>query len=291
MSEPPATELRARVEAIDALCTLPEVMLRILAIVDDDASTALDLAEEVAQDQALTAKVLRVVNSGYYGFVRQIRTIPEAVVILGFDEVERIATTIAVVNAFGADRDTLRAQRLLWRHSLACSVAAGVLEQRLAHVPGVRGAHVAGLLHDIGKAVLAQYFPELLPGIRARMRRGNLTAYEAEALELDGVSHSDIGAWVAERWNLPEALVEAIRQHHCVESMGPDAVMVHVTHAANEVCKSLGLGAEPGAPPTPLHPVSKDVAGVDRDAIVAIRDQLDHCRNLIGAVTAGAMFG
>lgn len=108
MAQLVALGVRERVWALKEVSTLPSTLVRILSIVQDDSATALDLADVVGSDQALTMRILGTVNSSYYGFHRQIRTVPDAVVILGFDEVERLALAISVIHMFGRDAATPR---------------------------------------------------------------------------------------------------------------------------------------------------------------------------------------
>jgi putative nucleotidyltransferase with HDIG domain len=283
--------LKDRIDAIEDVGTLPQVMARILAIVEDDSSTALDLASEISRDQALTMRVLRAVNSAYYGFQRQILTVPEAVVILGFNEVERLSLAIAVINTLGMDRENVKSLRLMWRHSMACSVAGTIFEQRFAaKMPEVRGAHVAGLIHDIGKAVIAQHIPEAVPVIAMRIQEDGLSAAEAEREVLGGYSHCEIGAWMAEKWGLPEPLVESILLHHTTEEVPPEKVLVHATHAIDEICNSLGMLSYNMPYVCRLNEKSAAIFGYGDELQNAVRAQLDKSQRLLGAVGSGAMF-
>jgi HD-like signal output (HDOD) protein len=283
--------VRDRVDAIEDVGTLPQVMARILAIVEDDSSTALDLASEISHDQALTVRILRSVNSAYYGFQRQILTVPEAVVILGFNEVERLALAIAVINTLGMARENVKALRLMWRHSLACSVAGTVFEQRFATpMPGVRGAHVAGLLHDVGKAIIAQHVPEAVPAIVSKVTEDGLELVDAEREVLDGYTHCDVGSWMAARWDLPTDLVESIALHHDVADVPLEKEQVHATHVMDEICKGLGIMSANIPYTQKLNPSSAELFGYDDELVKAVEDQLEKNQRLLCAVGAGAMF-
>lgn len=280
--------VRERVWSIDEVSTLPHTLVRILSVVQDESATALDLAEEIASDKALTLKILGTVNSSYYGFHRQIGTIADAVVILGFEEIERLAVAISVINMFGRDPESARALHMLWRHSLACSVVASSFESRLrSTIPSISGAHVAGLLHDIGKAVIAQYFPEAVHAIARLVHEEELSRLEAEREVLDGCTHCDIGAWIAERWSLPPAIVESVGMHHTPELVARSHVLTHAAHAADIVCNRVGIRSMNGDAPTEFNPVSAEVLKLDAAWITTMEDRLDRQRGLIGAMAAG----
>lgn len=284
------SNVQEQLDAIDDVATLPPVMTRIMSVVADESSNAMDLAAEIALDQALTVHVLRAVNSSYYGFQHKILTIPEAVVLLGFNEIEKLSMAITVVNLFGRDRASVKALHSLWRHSVACSVTAGVFELHLrAKSSEVRGAHVAGLLHDVGKAVIAQYFPKAVSSIELLMAQEELPLCDAEREVLGGLTHCEIGAQLAERWNLPLALVESIALHHAPEAAVVHPAMVYVTHLADEVCNSLGMHAGATRPVANVNETARETLGLDFALLGTIRTQLDRHRGMIGAVAAGAM--
>lgn len=288
MAQGCVTDVRERVNALDEISTLPSTLVRILSVVQDESTTALDLAAEITADQALTLKILGTVNSSYYGFHRQIASIPDAVVILGFDEVERLALAISVVNLFGRDRESSRALHMLWRHSLACSVVAGCLEAHYRSVhPSIAGAHIAGLLHDVGKAVITQYFPEAVTPISRLVQEDNLPVTEAEREILDGHCHTDIGSWLAERWELPEGLVECIANHHTPEAVAPDRMLTHATHLADCLCNRVGIRAMNAEFVPEISPVVAKHLPVDASVVAAIEARLDKQRGLIGAMAAG----
>jgi len=283
--------VRERLEGLEEIGTLPQVMARILAIVDDESSTALDLASEIEHDQALTTRMLRTVNSSYYGFQRQIMTVPEAVVILGFNEVERLALAISVINTLGMDRENVVTLSRLWKHSLAASMIGSQFETLRGHDPGgVEGAHVAGLLHCIGMVVIAQAIPESVAPIHAYMRDHECGIIEAEREILDGLSHSDIGARVAEKWGLPEPLVQAIHYYAEPTAAPSQSPLVYATHAAHCLAAKAGLGA------TGIHdrqdpdPAAIEMLAIDADLEAGIQRYLERNRSILSAISSGAMF-
>ena len=283
--------VREKVWALDEIATLPSTLVRILSVVQDESTTALDLAAEITSDPALTLKVLGTVNSSYYGFHRQINSIPDAVVILGFDEVERLALAISVINLFGRDQESARALHMLWRHSLACSVVAGCLETHYrSRFPSISGAHIAGLLHDIGKAVIAQYFPEAVVPITHLVQEDGLSVLEAEREVLEGSSHCDIGAWLAERWDLPPTLVESISMHHTPEAVPAGNLLTHATHLADVLCNRAGIRAMNVNTECEVSTGLSLHLSVEQNVISRIEQRLDKQRGIIGAMAAGGAY-
>lgn len=284
-------DVRERIELINEIGTLPRVMARVLAIVKDPASTAIDLSNELSNDQALTVNILKTVNSAYYGFQRQIMTVPEAVVLLGFNEVERLALAITVINTLGMDRESVKAMRLLWRHSLASSIAGSYLEERAAEeIPDVRGAHVGCLLHDIGKAVIAQHFPEIMPRLLQLVEENGMTFIDAEAELMDGCTHAMIGGMLARRWDLPSVIVESIEMHHNPDSVHVDKIHVHLTHLSDYVCNTLGYASYATAAVPPLSERTSELFNFNEEIVEGIREHLGRHKSSIGAITSGVMF-
>ncbi len=228
---PAPGDLRRQVEAIRELATLPHVMSRLLEIVVGDDASATDVSELIATDTSLTARILKIVNSAFYGFPRRIGLISEAVVILGFNEVQRISLAATVVGMFGPGGAQNTRRMHFWTHSFDTAAMAELLERSLGR--GEQGAFTAGILHDLGRATMDQYFPEFYQAVWQNERETQRPAVVVEQ-ELLRCTHADIGSWLAECWHLPETLVEAIRNHHA-----PDRSHNNLLPAAVHVADAL----------------------------------------------------
>ena len=230
------------------------------------------------------------VNSSYYGFHHRF-AVPDAVVILGFDEVERLALAISVINMFGRDPVSARALKMLWRHSLACSVVAGCIESRLrAKKPQIAGAHVAGLLHDIGKAVIAQQFPDAMSSVLRLIEEDGYSHTDAEREILDGYTHCDIGAWLAKRWALPPAIVESIELHHSPSAIPDPRLMTHAAHVADALCNRVGIRSTNANAPCYVEAASAEAVGLTPEFVAHVENRLERQRGLIGAMAAGGAY-
>ena len=198
------------IEAIRTLPTLPSMLTQILATAADPDASALDLSRHVVSDQTLSAALLRLVNSAYYGMNRRVDSITRAIILLGFFEVRNLtlaATTFTNFpdNGSGFDRTQL------WRHSLGAAIAAERLARACGRQP--EGAFVAGLLHDIGKVVLDVLYPDLFRQASRQAHDNKALVIESET-ELFGLDHAAAGALLAEHWMLPPAVVASIHNHH-----------------------------------------------------------------------------
>lgn len=211
MSEPVNLDRLASI--VEELPTLPNVMFEVLAVAEDEKSTAGDLEEIIMRDQALSAKVLKVANSAYYGIPRTVETVSRATVLLGFQTVVGLALTVSVYDTlWGSGKGHYLDRRDLWKHSLGVATGARLLS---ANSKGKEGAvaFTAGMLHDIGKTVLDSHLPEEYGKVVEMCHRERVPIHQAEG-EILGVDHAELGNKVALRWQLPEVLCESIRFHH-----------------------------------------------------------------------------
>ncbi|HMI31968.1 MAG TPA: HDOD domain-containing protein [Candidatus Limnocylindrales bacterium] len=228
--------LKRVTEGMVALPTLPLVASRLLeSIADPDAATSEEIGAVIALDPALTARTLKLANSDFYGFPRKVGTVELAVVVLGADTIRDLVLGAAVFQTLDPTWKTLTG---LWSHSLACGVAARALADRCRYRLDAE-AFAAGMLHDIGKVVLRQTFPERYEAAVALVREQGISMVEAERGVL-GSDHAEVGGWLAERWGLPGDLVEAIAYHHRPEQARLNPELTSIVHIADSLAGRTG---------------------------------------------------
>ncbi len=235
--------LRIIEDELQDLPPLPAVILRVMQTVNDPTTSAADLNRLISADQALASKVLRLVNSSYYGFPRKIATITNAVVILGFNTVRNLTTSLGVFNAFDArGQQTALDRKAYWAHSLGTAVAAGVIARRKGiGSKSVEEVFIGGLLHDIGKLFLDQYFPDQYAIAIKLAGAAKISIWESEKTAL-GVGHALVGKRIAEKWNLPHSLTAMITLHHQPIFAKEYFELTATIQAADQVARKLSLG-------------------------------------------------
>jgi putative nucleotidyltransferase with HDIG domain len=239
-----------RAELWDALPPLPQVALRVIQVAQDPRSSAADLAVAVSSDPALAARILRAANSPLFRANREITSVQEALVRLGFVQARNIAVSSAITAAYAPDaRNALFRIEDFWRHSLAVALKTSELAGR-RQGGDVPSAFTAGLLHDIGRLALFYADPAAVDQAVAHALAEDipLDALEGDAL---GVTHDDVGGRLAARWGLPPATVAAIADHHRPPGSGLTALVAE----ADEWCVTHGFlpgYRKPGPPGTKL---------------------------------------
>ena len=210
MDEQGVQQFRAEVIARKNLPTIPTVLAKILQLVDAESSSGKELIAVIEHDQALTGKLLRLANSAFFGQSRSVATIPRAVVLLGFSTVRLLALGVKVWDSLGSGVTRGRAHDL-WTHAVTVAATVKLLASRL-RAGDPDEAFTAGLLHDVGRLVLAMRFrDEYWKAVGGASEADAVEALETTNL---GVDHAEVGGWILEAWSLPPAIIEAVRTHH-----------------------------------------------------------------------------
>ena len=214
-----SARIRRIAQGILDLPTLPTVVAKIVQLVDNPRTNAATLARLISSDPALTARMLKMANSAYYGFPRRIGTINLAIVVLGFNTVRDLAVSASLVERVSLTHEGNDLLGDFWEHSVSTAVASRML-QRSAHGSTVGEAFVAGLLHDIGRLVVARYLPEEYLRVQVQLDKDEQPIWTIEQ-ELLGMDHGGIGGALCKHWNLPEGICDAITWHH-LPMAGPE---------------------------------------------------------------------
>jgi putative nucleotidyltransferase with HDIG domain len=266
-----AAELVARAQD---LSSLPESAQRVVEIVSDSGTDAADLQEVIAHDPPLTAKLLRLVNSAYYGFAEPVADIRRAIVILGFNTVRSLALSVSVCEMFqGGDAIGSYSRRGLWEHSVAVGVAAKMICRRFAASPGEEG-FVAGIVHDVGMILEDQYAHETF--VRALLT-GQHTGTELWAVErkLSGTDHAEVGQQLATKWRFPASVAEAVGAHHRPSFAKHASKLPHVLHVADVLAYAKNIGCA-SAITASFDVESFKALGLSRSDFVVILQELDE---------------
>lgn len=232
---------------IHNLPSLPTVVIELLASMDQDDVNIDALSGKIAQDQALTAKTLRLANSSFYGMANQVTSIHEAIAILGFRTVRSVATTAALIGTFA--RHGNFNVNPFWRHAMATAICARELAPHLNLNP--EHAYTAGLLHDIGRLVLVTQFQPHYEATMLHRAQHDCHLLDAERAVL-GVDHAVVGHVLTRHWKFPEAMQQAVACHHAPLVQGLPTLSL-VILAANTVAHALDLSQDRDdlVPPVP----------------------------------------
>ena len=242
--------LRKLVSKIGALPALPEVYLELVDEIESDSSTAESVGKIVSKDVGVSADLLKTVNSSFFGFTRNISKPEEAVAMLGLDLIKGLVFSSNLMSAFKQRGPATFSVKELWRHSHTVAGLTRRLAQELKLSPKEADeAYLAGLLHDIGKLILAQHLPDQLEEILDQAKAEGRPFHEVEYAVM-GSSHAEIGAYLMGLWGFSESVIKGVSLHHRPENEGQNQPSVlTLVHAADCLEHQLTGDCGGSAPP------------------------------------------
>ncbi len=256
------------IKDVRSLPTIPGIIVEVLSLLDDNKTPFKDISRLISSDQTLSARILRLANSPFYGFPGHVSTIPAAMVMLGAKAVKGLVLTSIIFemtneNALG-----------FWEHSLGTAMAANIIAKRLK-VAKAEEVSTAALLHDIGKVIIQSKLKDDYAYLLTQVKENEVSMQEAE-LEMLGVDHAEVGGWAVRAWGLPEALCEPITCHHDVEKSEAYRVEAAVVHLADILIKANGFGftGDPFVPP--IQSATWDILNLSEPLLEEITEDLDQ---------------
>ena len=284
MSPKTALQLQDLVQGSVRLASPPLIYERLMEVINHPRGGAADVAKVIREDSALTARLLKVVNSAFFSFPRRIDTVSQAVTVVGTSQVRDLALATSVVTLFKDIPPDLADMDGFWRHSLACGVGARVLAG-FRRESNVERFFVAGILHDVGKLVLYLRAPEEAREAMETAREGAMLLHKAEWQVL-GFDHTQVGEALLGLWNLPSILREAVHFHHHPLRATRFPVETAAVHTADVIANALGMGSGGEAYVPPLSPEAWDSLGIEvpflPSAVEELERQFEAAVHLVG---------
>ena len=225
---------------VDAFPSIPGSTVNLLKMLEDSETPVQAIEDALRLDPGMTANVLKLTNSAYFGLPSQVGSVKRAVMLLGMKKIKQLVMAScvgAVMNGPIPGYDLPAGE--LWRHSIAVSVAAEGLSRELK-LNDSEDIFTAALVHDVGKLILGQFIQEDLAAVQSAA--GNDMSFEVAEREVLGTDHAEIGAHILSQWSLPDDLVHAVRWHHNPEGADAPNRTTDIVHVANVLCLMIGIG-------------------------------------------------
>ncbi len=225
---------RRELKEIKNLPTLPGIVTKLTKMAEDPDTTTEQMGNVISKDHILATKLLKLVNSAFYGFPQRISSISSAIILLGFNVIKSLIISASIFEVM-EDQDVE-----LWEHSLGCAVACSVMATRLG-ISDPEEVSTAGLIHDIGKVAIKMELEDVYKVIGEMVEERGVSVYFSEN-ELLGLNHAEVGGWLAKKWNLPGKLVEPIACHHDPRKAKKEQIASAVVHFGDIIIRGMGYG-------------------------------------------------
>ncbi len=269
------------VDRVHTIPSLPEVVTKVVNMVNDPGSNADKVGQIMSKDAGMAAKILRLVNSAYYGLPEPVSSLDQAIVILGFKTIRSVALSVSVINMF-QQSDTGFNMKAFWTHSSVSASICRLIAEKIGSVdPEV--AFIIGLLKDIGLMLLLENAQEETKAIIAVAREYKLSLYDAthKVIQTD---HAEIGAWLCEHWGLEDDIVSAIKNQYDV-TQADDNHYIAIAQFSEYLCglKKIRMSGDCNEPG--VDPIIWEYLGIGKKDLVEIlavvNDEVDRAKELL----------
>ncbi len=252
--QPEKTEALEKPPSLDELIKkaadlnmMPQVARKVIELVQNETTTAVQLAELLEKDPNITTRILKISNSAFYGLRREVKTVQQAIVILGFKSLRSMvvaSSSKALHKRFGIT------EQLMWDHSIGTAIAGKIIAEGLPNAVG-ESVFVGGLLHNVGKTIMNNEAPKAFVEVMKRVYNNKEKAIDAE-VQVFGYAHPEVGFQISEKWGLPPELGQIILHHHLerIKSEEKEKILANqitklslsCVQLASYVCEFLGIG-------------------------------------------------
>jgi len=274
-------EILRKLLDVDELPTLPDIMNKILYTVESEKSTASDLTAILECDHAISARVLRMANSAFYGLPSEVDSIRRAVVVIGFDSVQLLALATSVFDIFSRKKQLALDPKDFWMHSLGTAKASQILAKKCPRIKSTDGCFTAGLLHDIGKFVLALTLKEQYYDIVKTAQESHRPLKDVEIEKLH-TNHTEIGGWIAEKWHFPNTIIDVIKNIYLIDQyIGPNKLEVAIVALSDNISRAADFGDAGEYVDYTFDPKLIDLLNLNINSIDVIIEELNtHRENM-----------
>ncbi len=269
---------------IEELPTIPAVATKLLYTIDDERSSVSDVVELIQNDPSLTSKILKIANSAYYGFSREITKISQAVALLGFNIMRSLVISLEVMkNLPSGIGSEYFSPEGLWLHSVATATCMENFRKKYPQKKNSDSAFIIGLLHDIGKIVLDQFFHEEFQKA-LHLANGNppMALHHAEE-KLIGLTHSEVACMLLERWKFPDEIVKPIANMHAKEVNDDVKIQdLALLRLSNSLAQETKIGKEGNSVPNTIKEKDLEILEIDESVLNDLREELENSQERIG---------
>lgn len=255
------------------LASLPAVVMRAIELLNNDRTSSSEIGDIIGKDPALSARLLKIVNSAYYGFPTRIDTISRAITIVGTQELTDLILGASAINTFARIPNRLIDMAQFWEHSLYTGVICRILARQL-HSTAAERCFIIGLLHDIGSLLLYRYRPDAASRCLAMALDSNTPLTDAEQSVL-GFDHAGLGADLMYAWQLPAPFIEATRFHHTPLSALHYRLETAIVHLADTITSDARNTASGTHQAVELEPGTWELTGLSADITDSVIAEAD----------------
>lgn len=255
---------------IDSLVTLPDICIKVNQLAEDPKASAVDMAQVISRDPHLTAQILKIANSPYYGFPTRVETITRAIAVIGTQDLRDLVLSSSIIDMFSRQNNEIFDLNHYWQHSVLTGfIAKHLAAKTKTTVLARERLFIAGLLHDIGKLIMSVKIPEIMRVVNYRADHNCESFYEVEKLVF-GLGHAEVGAELMRHWNLPKSLQCVAKYHHKPSRAKEYLLETCIVHIANAMANYLNISARKSKYPVKISTTAWRTTGLDKDSVFAV---------------------